>query len=240
MQQSIQICSDIHLDYPDFNEDSNNFIKIINPSADILIIAGDLGNPYHQNYYNFLLYYSQLFIKIIIIAGNHEYYYNDIFQTNLKIEEICNKFNNVYFLNNSSIEIDGILFIGTTLWSNVPIDIDANQISKINDYIKIKNFSPVISNRLFKENVDFITNELKRNKKTIVITHHAPSYNCIPAEFKKDILNYCFYSHLDYLLQKSNIVKWIYGHTHHNYNENKMISNCYRGVDYKNNLCITI
>lgn len=239
---NIQIVSDIHLDYDDINE--LDFKDIIKPSAEILIIAGDLGNPFNNNYYDFLKFYSVLFVKIFIISGNHEYYYNNIFETDIKIQKICSKFNNIYFLNNKSYEYNGILFIGSTLWSNIPNTLEKYHLSTINDYRNIKDFTHHKSNQLFKENVDFIQNELKKNKKSLIITHHAPSFKCIPEEFKTDILNICFYSNLEYLFDNTNIIGWIYGHTHYNsniiMNNSFIMSNCYRCNDYKNNLRISI
>lgn len=239
---NIQIVSDIHLDYNDINE--SDFKDIIKPSAEILIIAGDLGNPFNNNYYDFLLFYSTLFLKIFIISGNHEYYYNDIFQTDIKIEEICSKFNNIYFLNNKYYEYNGILLIGSTLWSNIPNNLEKYHLSTINDYRNIKNFTHYKSNQLFRENVDFIKNQLKKNKKSLIITHHSPSFKCMSDEFKTDILNCCFYSNLEYLFDNTNIIGWIYGHTHYNsnitINKSFIRSNCYRSKDYNNYLRIII
>ena len=234
---SVQIISDIHLDYYDIQY--NNYSNIIIPSANILVIAGDLGNPFNDNYKNFLLFYSTLFIKIFIIAGNHEYYYNNIHDTNIKISEICNSFTNIHFLNNTTYEYNNILFIGTTLWSKIPINLNKKLLNLINDYKNIKNFTHYKSNKLFIDNVNFIKKELKKNKTSIIITHHAPSFMCIPKEFKQDILNCCFYSNLEYLFKFTNIIAWIYGHTHYNCNiKNIIISNCYRSKDYNNKLII--
>jgi len=236
---SIQIVSDIHLDYNDINQ--NDFNNIIKPSAEILIIAGDLGNPFNDNYKNFLLFYSLLFIKIFIISGNHEYYYNDIHETNAKIAEICSNFDNIHFLNNTTYEYNNILFIGTTLWSDTT-NIKNYDLSTIRDYRNIKNFTQYKSNQLFRQNIEFIEKELEKNKTSIVITHHAPSFRCIPEEFKEDILNTCFYSNLEYLFEYTNILVWIYGHTHNNcnikINDTVMISNCYRSKDYNDKLII--
>jgi hypothetical protein len=51
-------------------------------------------------YNNFLDYYSKLFKIIFIITGNHEYYGNTIIETDKKIEEICDSYDNIHFLNN--------------------------------------------------------------------------------------------------------------------------------------------
>ena len=65
----MRICyiSDLHLEFRDEYFDINN-------EADILILSGDIGNPYEDIYINFLIKISNNFDKIILITGNHEYY----------------------------------------------------------------------------------------------------------------------------------------------------------------------
>lgn len=109
----------------------------------------------------------------------------------------------------------------------------------IKDYHKIKNFSPFISNNLFQKNLEFIKDKLNNNTNCIIISHHTPSYNCIPKKYHGDSVNCCFASNLDYLFDNPNLLGWIYGHTHHNYikysKNNFIYANCYRTDYYINN-----
>jgi hypothetical protein len=104
----------------------------------------------------------------------------------------------------------------------------------LQDFKKIKKFTPFIGNKMFENNVNFIKNEVEKHDKYIIITHHAPSYLCIPGCFDGDDLNSCFASKLDYLFEHKNMLGWIFGHTHHNIdikmNEKFLYSNCYRGL----------
>ena len=114
---NIRVISDIHLE---FYSTEINYYDIITPNIyDILVLAGDIGNPFEYIYKNFLVWCRQNFLKVCIIAGNHEYYGNTIEDTNRKIEEICNS-NSIIFLNNSVFIHKNIAFIGTTLWSYIP------------------------------------------------------------------------------------------------------------------------
>ena len=233
----LQVCSDIHLERGDISDIS----KIITPNAEILVLAGDIGNPMKSIYNDFLYYYSKLFKVIFIITGNHEYYGNSITETDKKIEEICNSYTNIYFLNNKIFNYEGILFIGTTLWSLIPEHYTMNnELSVMNDFKLIKGFTLEEYRKLFIKNIKFIKDNLEDN--TIIITHHAPSMRCIAEEYKNDKVNCCFASDLDELFMNDKVFGWIYGHTHNNLSfisdKKFMYSNCYRTDNY--NICGTI
>ncbi len=77
-------------------------------------MAGDIGKGAHgikwakRNFQD---------IPIIYVAGNHEFYGGDIADVK-KIQDIAKKFN-VHFLNNDSVVVNGVRFLGCTLWSNI-------------------------------------------------------------------------------------------------------------------------
>jgi len=66
----IQYISDIHLDYNPFEN------YVVHPIAPILVIAGDLGNPYSQSFHRFLKENCKNFDQVIFVPGNHEYFYD--------------------------------------------------------------------------------------------------------------------------------------------------------------------
>lgn len=230
-QPLVQVCSDIHLERGDITDITN----IIIPNAEILVLAGDIGNPMESIYNNFLDYYSKLFKIIFIITGNHEYYEHTIEETNQKIDEICDSYDNIHFLNNKIFRYDDILFIGTTLWSHIPENYTiTNQLSCMNDFKLIKDLTLEKYRKLFIENVKFIQDNLEEN--TIIISHHAPLMSCISNEYKYDIVKCCYASELDEIFMNDKVIGWIYGHTHNNLSfisEIKfMYCNCYRTNNY--------
>jgi len=234
----LQVCSDIHLDYGDIQP--SEFSKVVTPDSEILILAGDIGNPYTELFEQFIDYCSNGFKCILYVAGNHEYYKHKhtIEETNEKIYDVLHKFSNVHFLNNQVFEYEGIAFVGTTLWSNIGEETGPGDLYYMNDFRTIAGFSPNVSNYLFNANVGFITSALEKYENCIVITHHAPSMKCISDEYLGDNLNCCFASDLEYLFADPHMMGWIYGHTHHNYvnigERQFLYGNCYRGKDYKN------
>jgi predicted phosphodiesterase len=244
MQTSItnqlQVCSDVHLDYGDISP--SEFSKVVDPQAEILVLAGDIGNPFTEIYEQFIRYCSENFKCVLYVAGNHEYYKhkNAIAQTNYQINNVLHRFSNVHFLNNKIFEYEGITFVGTTLWSHIGDEMGPAKLYYMNDFRSITGFSPVVSNYLFKSNLSFITSALDKYENCIVITHHGPSMKCISSEYLGDKLNCCFATDLEYLFEHPHIRGWIYGHTHHNVVDMNMgkhrflYGNCYRGTNYVN------
>ena len=100
----IQVCSDIHLETGDIKE--SDFKNILIKSAEILVLAGDIGSPFDKIYEQFILFCSSIFTKVLLITGNHEYYNYTICKTDNKIEEICLLYDNVIYLNNKIYEYD--------------------------------------------------------------------------------------------------------------------------------------
>lgn len=213
----IQYISDIHLEL--LKKKAIKYItnKII-PNADICILAGDIGNPMaNDNHYNnFLQEMSTKFKKIFVIAGNHEFYGNNIHATKEKLIEICEKYPNISFLDNQYEDYEGYRWLGTTQWTHI-----RNSENKINDVYSIKDFDIEQYNNLHSECCNFLNESLKESKslniKTIVITHHLPIYSLTAPKYKY-MCEYAqwFNADLDSMIKINNniIHGWFYGHTH--------------------------
>jgi predicted phosphohydrolase len=204
----LQYFSDLHLE----RHNNLKFMSLIKTVAPVLILAGDIGDPNKSLYKDFLKIISKNYDKIFLISGNHEYYNKTIEETDNKINEICNSLKNVCYLNNTIENYNGYQFVGTTLWTKLN-----NEKIITRDLINIKDLTKEKYNLLHKKSYDFIDNSIQ-NKKSIVITHHVPSYNFIDKSYLHHH-NYhdIFYSNSDKLIRKP-IVTWIYGHTHKPYN----------------------
>jgi len=205
----VQYISDIHLE---FYEDILN-IPII-PSAPILCLLGDIGNPNSLNYDIILNWCSKNYKKVFIITGNHEYY-----SINFTIEEIdkiiidkIKKYDNISFLNNTIEKYENFTFVGTTLWSYIPETIKNYELNIYNDFKKIKNMSRKKYNELFEKNLEFLSNSIKKYNNIICLTHHLPSYDLIHEKYK-NYPNFMFSTDLNYLM-KDNIKAWLCGHSH--------------------------
>jgi len=85
--------------------------------------------------------------------------------------------------------------------------------------IKYKDFrfSAEIFNQLHTESVAFIEQAIKTSStKTVVVTHHVPTFLNYPPKYKGDPLNEAFAAELFRLIEDCKPNYWIYAHTHYN------------------------
>lgn len=198
--------SDLHLEFIRPNK-LERFIRQISPGNDeVCVLAGDIGNPYHESTYDtFMKFINKNFKKSFVISGNHEYYNKTktIQETNDFMKEYFQQFDNISFLNNSYEKYNNYCFIGTTLWSKI-----TNPIYEINDVYNIPNFNYLKYNRLNMLSVDFLEDALQNNENCIVITHHMPSSSLIDIKYKTSSMlpyNQWFYCDMDELIEKKGI-----------------------------------
>jgi predicted phosphohydrolase len=215
----IQYASDLHLEFT-----ANKTFVAANPllpKADILILAGDIvllrEAEKHADFFNYL---ADNFKAVYWIPGNHEYYQCDIANmTGTFCESIRS---NVFLLNNTTVTIDDVNLVFSTLWSKIS---EANRWSiqsGLNDFRLIKlnkqPFTAELYNQLYQENAEFLSTELTRLKgqKTVVTTHHVPTFFNYPAQYKGDALNEAFATELFNFITETQPHAWIYGHHHQN------------------------
>lgn len=215
----LRILSDIHLEF------TKNGIKWINQlipttvTNNILILAGDIGNPTSKLYKQFIATIAPLYYKVILISGNHEMYQNTLNHRNGEIKrygltmeqidntlyELTKNYDNVHYLQKDEVIIDNIRFLGCTLWTDPTSD------RSINDYVYIRDFDSTIRKQLYNDHKTWLTNKLSEptTLRTIVITHHLPSEQLLSVHSKHD----CFYyTDLEELINK--VDYWICGHSH--------------------------
>lgn len=216
----LQYVSDIHL------ERMKSFPRI-ESHGNILTLLGDIGSPMKQNYSDFLKYCAGNWDLTILLAGNHEYWSKySMEEINDEIHSICNKFNNVVFLNNDKIQLDKYNILGTTLWSKT------RERSELrgNDLIKI-NGKPIGSNglnSLHDQALTFLKDNLNDNKENIVLSHFLPTFKLVIDKYKNYPNPDRFASDLDHMIKKP-IKLWLCGHSHCNYNI--MINDVFCGIN---------
>lgn len=218
---TLQYISDIHLEY------SIKFPKIpIKGST--LALLGDIGNPFKDNYKEFLQYTSHNWDSVLLLTGNHEYWQEKYNMSDVdnKIRDIVTNFPNITFLNNDKYEFSNYTILGTTLWTSMSRVISNSK--KMGDDLYIPK-TDIISNHnnsvkwLESQIHSFVKNknlekhsQILDNKKIIVFSHHLPSYKLIIDKYRKDrYIPYHdrFASHLDYLIQDP-VKIWLCGHSH--------------------------
>lgn len=136
-------------------------------------------------------------------------------------------------LENDTVEIDGVTFIGCTLWTDFDLFGDAEYAmttaaETMNDYRKIRisdyklRLRPMHTLQKHKASRDFIARELRKPKTgpRVVVTHMGPHPDAVRRGFERDISSAAYTSDCSDLMAMG-VDAWIYGHTHEH--EDRMI-----------------
>ena len=215
----LHVLNDLHIEFADFELPATD--------ADVIILAGDTvvgesGLAWLER--------QSLNKPVIYVPGNHEFYRHDITLVDkLKARSPLG----VYVLNNDVLEINGVRFLGTVLWTDFLLFGDADKYlamqharKGMNDFSLIRingqRYTPEDSIRLHQESRGWLEMMLGRpyEGKTVIITHHAPSSRSVPARYSKDLLTPAYASNLEGLMAGHRVSVWAHGHTHNPFDYN--------------------
>jgi predicted phosphohydrolase len=212
----IQYASDLHLEF----QANKRLItyKPLKPVGEVLLLAGDIV-PFaiKDDQEDFFDYVSDNFEATYWVPGNHEYYHYDLSKKSGMINEQIRK--NVWLVNNVSIKRGDVRFLFSTLWTKIGM---ANRwpIEKgMADFHAIAfegfKFTTFNYNDEHRKCLNFLESELDiKAEKTIVVSHHVPTFINYPPKYLGSVLNEAFAVELSELIEQSNIDYWIYGHHH--------------------------
>lgn len=157
----IAIASDVHLEFGPLNLENTE-------GADVLVLSGDICTakdfdqtaamyadmPHSKKAGRFVDFFKQAsenFKHVVYVLGNHEHYNYDFKFTASYLKDNLKHFENVYLLDNECKKIDGVMFVGGTMWSDMnkrdPLTL-FHMKSMMNDFRVIRN-----SNRQVYRNV---------------------------------------------------------------------------------------
>lgn len=210
----ILVLSDLHLEFANFTPPL--------AEVDVVVLAGDIWKK------DLGIHWARSTwpdTEIVYVTGNHEFYRGE---RNAVLQSLRTAANdaNVHFLDNDEIVIDGVRFLGATLWTDFNLFGVEQQTASmhagmhgLNDFRLINEggvlFTPSNAIALCNQSTDWLKTKLTQESslvKTVVVTHHLPSMWSVADRYKNDILSACFASNLDALLGYSDL--WIHGHTH--------------------------
>ena len=231
----IRVLSDLHIDVNEMYAAHKNeqFNKALANNDVFTIVAGDTaGSPEIA-----IDWIKQHISKGLIIAGNHIVYDSNGQPVQALKQQMAQAFPKdgpITFLDQMtgimSKEIDGILFIGTTLYTDYALYPDISVewamhkgFRGLNDFYTgytkdkdtVRRLMPTDYRRWFIESAKEITRLVEANpdKEVVLITHHCPSEKC--CTFRDEILNTSYASNLEGFIQTHpNIRLWIAGHAH--------------------------
>lgn len=212
----IHLISDIHLEFAD--------LQYTPPECDVVVLAGDIMPGVEGLTWAREIYGED--VVIVYLAGNHEFYGKRLlFDHYIQMRMVASQLG-IVFLQNDAEVINGVLFVGGTLWTDFnngnPLDmIKAKQF--MNDYTQIKTtrtkkLLPYIVLNEFNKTRDYIEDILGldeyKDMKKVVCTHHAPSEESCYGKWRGDPNNMLFASRLEGLILDTEPDIWVHGHIH--------------------------
>ncbi len=213
----LNILSDLHL--------SQGAMQLPSNDADVVILAGDIARPAEA------VAWAAGFAKpVLYVPGNHEFYGGSLAGATAELGQLCAG-TRIHVLDSSEVHLGGVRFLGTTLWTDFRLFggpqqqaaalEDASRFMRDFRRIRIDETSdtlltPTDSASLFQRHAAWLAGKLAEPHAgpTVVITHHAPSPRSIHPRFAGSLLNACFVSDAEHLVDGSRVCLWVHGHTH--------------------------
>lgn len=209
------LLSDLHLEFAPFSPPTTD--------ADVVILAGDIHPGVKA-----LPWIAENFsgIPVLYVLGNHEYYGQAIPRLTKKLKGLTQG-SNIHVLENDSLVLGDVVFLGCTLWTDFGLFGDPRMAGfyateGMNDYKRIR-VSPdyrklrsIDTAGIHFHSRNWLSGQfdLHRGKKIVVVTHHLPSTRSLPKGFEDDILNAAYASNMDEFVEKSGAYLWVHGHKH--------------------------
>lgn len=230
----IQLFSDLHL------ERDPTFRPVIHADTDVVVLAGDIGSyqpgsRLHSSDFGLELFAPALGAPrpvVLFVPGNHEFDSLDFAETTERLRATCTRLG-ITWLERESVIVDGVRFLGTTLWS----DFDALAVSApdpvkqlamrhkamraANYYLSknttLTNGAPVLAEGLREMSLTcqaWLRTALAEpfDGKTVVVTHFAPSLLSADPRYGLAAGTAGFCNALDDLLPLADV--WMHGHLH--------------------------
>jgi predicted phosphodiesterase len=212
----VQVLSDLHLE---FGEPAQRPADV-----DVIALAGDIdlgtdgvrwASEWAQGR------------PVLYVAGNHEFYGHSLPGLIDELREAA-RGTCVHLLENDELVLDGVRFLGCTLWSDFEFDGAARVAESMalcervmRDYHLIRGadgerITPADTRALHLHSRRWLADRLAQahSGQTVVITHHSPLVLGRPDSRNLRAIAGAFTSDLSELIGSDREALWIFGHTH--------------------------
>lgn len=220
----IHLSSDLHLEF------EGNPRPTLPQDADVIVLAGDisLGLTVHYDVARYAKQHPNA--HILFVPGNHEYYSDgDFSRRRDEMRDQIDKIPNAHFMDRDTVSIDGVVFLGATLWSgfdiqsNLPLHAAFKGAQRgLNDFHQILHefvlLTPEEMAGWYKESKSWLRTELQKHAdaKCVVITHFAPTMATQHGTIPVGPLTSYFQANCGDLIEEFAPPLWLYGHNHWN------------------------
>lgn len=213
----IQLASDLHLELLASAWPQERLVAAA-PGADVLVLAGDIDRGLRA-----IERFARWPVPVLYLAGNHEYYDNQWEALRADLRRAAEG-TAVRFLDNEGVTLDGVRFLGSTLWTDyrqagvAPSEATAAAEDFLLDHRRIMTrtgaFSAAQALEDHARSRAWLARELAadRTTPTVVITHHGPHPASIHPRFAGSPINGAFVSDLTELVEQADL--WLHGHVH--------------------------
>jgi calcineurin-like phosphoesterase family protein len=209
----------------------------VGTDVDVAVVAGDTCEGVVNGFETLRRFVPER-IPIVTVAGNHEFY-RRCYPNEIEAGKAAAPDFNVHFLSDDSVVVNGVRFLGCTLWTDYALfgaDRVALAMEKartgLNDHRVIAwqkkpwlRFRPEEALVLHGRSRQFLRERLSErfDGPTVVLTHHAPLFASVEQRFRDDILTAAFASDLSDLIDSpggsvsgsgGKITLWNHGHMH--------------------------
>jgi hypothetical protein len=234
----IQLLSDLHL------EVHPHFVPQPTPGADVLVLAGDVGSyqpgsqlvddDFGLARFSPLPQYAGWPAPVLFVPGNHEYDGQDFDAAHERLRRTCDRLG-ITWLERSTKVLQGVRFVGTTLWSDFDALADHAGTTALGPRLKMRDKAYRAANFYLRktggtrQGAPFLAEPMREQAlacqewlrdalaqpfdgPTVAVTHFAPSllsadprYGLVPGT-----AGFC--NALDALLPQAQL--WLHGHLH--------------------------
>lgn len=235
---NIQLLSDLHL------ETHPGFMPEPAPQADVLVLAGDVGSyqegsrlsdgDFGLARFSPLPQYAAWPTPVLFVPGNHEYDAQDFDAAHARLRRTCDRLG-ILWLERETLVLQGVRFVGTTLWSDFDALADHEHATDLGRRLKLREKAFRAANFYLRktdgtrDGEPFLAEPMREHAlacqewlasalaqpfdgTTVAVTHFAPSllsadprYGLVPGT-----AGFC--NALDRLLQHAQL--WLHGHLH--------------------------
>lgn len=241
MFKYLKTISDLHLDFDvyDHNYYSRNHWQLPESEFDsetVLIVAGDIWHAAEfvgGRALDFLNSLADRFYHVFFVLGNHDYWGNDLLLLPKALKtDSPNWRKNLTLLEDDHLVLDGVLFVGATLWTDYdrqhPIVMQRARGYMAADHSKIScsdlawrpNVRPEDFYYKHTQSRKYIFDQLAAHtdvKSKVVVTHMAPCELSVAQKYREaydSASNFYFFSDMFDDIYDSTANYWIHGHMH--------------------------
>ncbi|RYF55509.1 MAG: metallophosphoesterase [Comamonadaceae bacterium] len=234
----IQLLSDLHL------EAHPHFKPAPAPGADVLVLAGDVGSyqtgsqltddDFGLARFSPLAQYAGWPTPVLFVPGNHEYDAQDFDAAHLRLRHTCERLG-IQWLERETLQLNGVRFVGATLWSDFDALADHEGATDITRRLKLRDKAFRAANFYLRKTggtrhgEPFLAGPMRDEAlasqawlsaalatpfagPTVVVTHFAPTLRSADPRYGLVPGTAGFCNGLDALLPRAQL--WLHGHLH--------------------------